>query len=224
MFSNVVEVSHTYKQFFTTTFNYSHATDLFNETFRQNNEPDDSISTIVSRGNYGIVNNMSLSINAQLKPTKWLTSNIYSEGRYQEYKGNLNGEALDIESKAFTVNINNQLTFKKGWAAEVSGFYRSKMAEGQIIIHDIKQVEAAVKKDILKKKGSLKLSVRDVFGPMTVHGNMDFQATKVNFTQQRDSRVVTLGFNYRFGKPIKGLQKRKTGGAGDEQNRIKTAG
>jgi hypothetical protein len=32
-----------------------------------------------------------------------------------------------------------------------------------------------------------------------------------------------MSFNYRFGKPIKGLQKRKTGGAGDEQNRIKTA-
>lgn len=224
MFSNVVELSHTYKQFFTTTFNYSHATDLFNETFRQNNAPDDSISTIVSRGNYGIVNNMSLSINAQLKPRKWLTSTIYSEGRYQEFKGDLNGEELDIQSKAFTININNQLTFKKGWAAELSGFYRSKMAEGQIIIHDIKQLDAAVKKDILKKKGSVKLSVRDIIGPMTVQGNMDFQATKVNFTQQKDSRVVTLGFNYRFGKPIKGLQKRKTGGAGEEQNRIKSAG
>lgn len=224
MFSNVAEVSHTYKQFFTTTFNYSHTIDLFNETFRQNNQLDDSISTVVSRGNYGIVNNMSLSINAQLKPTKWLTSNIYSEGRYQEFKGDLNGEQLDIQNKGFTVNVNNQLTFKKGWAAELSGFYRSKTAEGQIMIHDVKMIDAAVKKDILKKKGSLKLSVRDIFGPMTVHGNMDFQSTKVNFTQQRDSRVVTLGFNYRFGKPIKGLQKRKTGGAGEEQNRIKAAG
>ena len=39
------------------------------------------------------------------------------------------------------------------------------------------------------------------------------------FRQYRDSRVATLSFNYRFGKMYK-AEKRKTGGAGDEQNRV----
>ncbi len=223
MYSNVFELSHTYRQFLTTTFNYSHTTDLFNETFRQNNQPNDSISTIVSRGNYGIVNNISLSSNAEVKVAKWYTAMIYAEGRYQEFKGDLNGENLNIKSTNITVNLNNQFNFKQGWSGEVSGFYRSKGSEGQITIHDIMGFDAAVKKDVLKSKGSLRLSVREFTGPMKVNGNINFNNTKVNFTQKRDSRVVTLGFNYRFGKPIKGLKNRKSGGTGDEQNRVKSA-
>ncbi len=223
MYSNVFELSHTYKQFLTTTFNYSHTTDLFNETFRQSNQPDDSISTIVSRGNYGIVNNLSLSVNAQVKVAKWYTAMIYGEGRYQEFKGDLNGENLDVKSNNVAFNINNQFSFKKGWGAELSAFYRSKTTEGQMTIKALSQVDAAVKKDILKGKGSLRVSMRDVFGPMRNQGTMKFQNTDVRFTAQRDSRVVTLGFNYRFGKPIKGLKNRKSGGAGTEQDRIKGA-
>lgn len=222
MYSNVFELSHTYRQFLTTTFNYSHTTDLFNETFRQNNQPNDSISTIVSRGNYGIVNNISLSSNAEVKIAKWYTAMIYAEGRYQEFKGDLNGENLNIKSTNITVNLNNQFSFKRGWSGEVSGFYRSKGSEGQITIHNLMQADAAAKKDILKSKGSLRLSIRDIFGPMKVDGNINFNNTKVNFTQKRDSRVVTLGFNYRFGKPIKGLKNRKSGGTGEEQNRVKS--
>jgi iron complex outermembrane recepter protein len=54
-----------------------------------------------------------------------------------------------------------------------------------------------------------------------VSGNINFQSTEAYFHNSRDSRVATLTFVYRFGKPIKGVKTRKTGGAGDEQNRVK---
>ncbi len=60
-----------------------------------------------------------------------------------------------------------------------------------------------------------------MFGPMKVTGNLNFAQTQADFSQSRDSRVFTIGFNYRFGKPIKGLKSRKSGGAADEQNRVK---
>jgi hypothetical protein len=169
------------------------------------------------------MNNLSLSVSAQVKIFKWWTSMLYGEGRYQEFKGDLYGKYLDVNTTNFTANINNQFSFKKGWSAELSGFYRTKAAEGQMVINGIGQVSMGVKKDVLKNKGSVKLSVRDAFGPMKVRGNIDFQHTEASFRQYKDNRVATISFNYRFGKPIKGLQKRKTGGAGDEQNRIKSA-
>ena len=58
---------------------------------------------------------------------------------------------------------------------------------------------------------------------MIPRGNISFQNTDAYFKQYSDSRVATLSFNYRFGKPIKGTNARKTGGAADEQNRIKGA-
>ena len=217
-YAHVFEVSHTYNQFFTTTLNYSHTKDLFNETFKQK-----GFATIVSQGNFGKVNNLSLSVNAQVPVAKWWSSNIYAEGRYQEFKGNLNNEDLNIHGTNYTVNVTNQFTFKKGWSAELSGFYRTKAIEGQILIHHIGQVTSGVKKDVLKGKASLKLTVRDMFGPMLVKGNINFQNTQASFSQYSDNRVASLTFNYRFGKPIKGLKNRKSGGADTEQNRVKSA-
>ena len=218
MFSNVFEATHTYKQWLTTTLNYSQTKDLFNETFEQR-----GFATIVRQGNYGKMNNLSASVNAQLKPTKWLTSMVYTEARYQEFKGILYGKALDVSATNYLVNVTNQFTFKKGWGAELSGFYRTKGIDGQIEIKAMGQLNAGIQKQVLKKKGTLKLTVRDIFLTMVPEGNINFQNTEAYFSNSRDSRVATLSFNYRFGKPIKGLKNRKSGGAGDEQSRIKGA-
>lgn len=218
MFSNALELSHSYGNWLNTSFNYSHTKDLFADTFEE-----DGFATIVRQGNFGKMNNISLSVNAQLKPAKWWNLMIYTEGRYQEYKGMLYGDVLDIKATNYLVNINNQFNFKKGWSAEISGFYRTKGVEGQIEIQDMGQLNAGIQKQVLKKKGTLKLSVRDILLTMRPSGNINFQNTEATFQNYRDSRVATISFNYRFGKPIKGLKSRKSGGAGDEQNRIKGA-
>ena len=135
-------------------------------------------------------------------------------------KGTLNNNEVDVNITGYSVSINNQFTFNKGWSAELSGFYRSKDADGQIVIKQIMQLNAGVQKTVLKKKGTLRLSVNDFTGPMKARGYIDdVSAAKASFRQYRDSRVATLTFNYRFGKMYK-AEKRKTGGAGDEQNRV----
>ena len=69
----------------------------------------------------------------------------------------------------------------------------------------------------------MKFAVSDLLKTMNAKGDIDFKDTYARFLQQRDSRVATLTFTYRFGKPIKGLKTRKSGGAGDEQDRVKGA-
>lgn len=215
-YAHTFEVSHTYNQFLTTTFNYANTKDLFNETFEQK-----GYATIVKQGNFGSANSASLSVSAQVTVLKWWTSIIYTEGNYNDYKGLLNGEQVNVQGKNFLVNVNNQFKFKKGWSAELSGFYRTSGIEGQILIKPMGQLTAGVQKQVLKNKGTLKLNVRDLLYTMKTNGEINFQRTEASFHQERDSKVVTLSFGYRFGKPIKDLQKRKTGGAGTEQNRVK---
>ena len=218
MFSNTLEASHTYNQWLTSTFNFSQTKDIFTETFEEK-----GFATILRQGNYGKMNNASLSLNAQLKPAKWWSMMVYTEGRYQQFKGTLYGDIVDVDATTYLVNLNNQFTFKKGWSAEVSGFYRTKGIEGQIEIKAMGQLNAGVQKQVLKKKGTVKLAVRDILLTMVPQGDIKFQNTEAYFKNYRDSRVATLSFNYRFGKPIKGIKSRKTGGAGEEQNRIKGA-
>jgi hypothetical protein len=140
---------------------------------------------------------------------------------YQQLIGLSTNPNLEIEVTVYSANINNQFKFNKGWSAELGGFYQSRSREAQLQINQIMQFQAGVKKEILKGKAAFNLSLRDFTGPMKVTGNLNFDVTQADFSQRRDSRVVTLGFNYRFGKPIKGIKAKKTGGADAEQNRVK---
>ena len=118
-------------------------------------------------------------------------------------------------------NVNNQFKFNKGWTAELSGWYRTKGVEGQILIRPMGQMNVGVGKQVMKGKGSLKLSVRDVLYTNFPRGNINFSNTEAYFQNQRDSRIASLSFTYRFGKPIKGQQqRRKIGGADDETKRV----
>lgn len=216
MYANVFELSHTYNKFLTSNLNYTHSKDMFNEYFEQS-----GYATIVKQNNYGSIDDISLSLNAELKPTKWWTILPYAEFNYNKVNSQLYGFMLNTSGTGFSSNINNQFTFKKGWSAELSGFYRSKMKRGQFEIGSMKQISTGISKQILKKKGSLKLNVADIFNSGKQKGIVNIQNTVAAFTQTRDSRNVGITFNYRFGKPLK-IQQRKSGGAGDEQSRIKT--
>jgi len=216
MYANVFELSHTYNKFLTSNLNYTHSKDMFNEYFEQS-----GYATIVKQNNYGSIDDISFSLNAELKPTKWWIMMPYAEFNYNKVNSQLYGFVLNTSGTGFSSNLNNQFTFKKGWSAELSGFYRSKMKRGQFEIGSMKQISTGISKQILKNKGSLKLNVADIFNSGKQKGIVNIQNTVAAFTQTRDSRNVGITFNYRFGKPLK-IQQRKSGGAGDEQSRIKT--
>jgi iron complex outermembrane receptor protein len=213
------EVSHTYKGFLTTTINYSRTTDFMTETFEQFG---DNI-TIVRDGNIGVRQTAGIAISAQVKPAKWWNASLFGNYNYNQFKGELYKEYVNIEASNVLFNVNNQFKFNKGWSAELSGFYRTKGVEGQIIIQPMGQMSAGVSKVILKGKGTIRLNVRDILYTNRAKGRIDFQQTKARFENNRDTRVAGIAFTWRFGKPIKAAQNnRKTGGADEEQNRIKT--
>jgi hypothetical protein len=215
-FSYNAEVSHTYKGKLTTTLNYSITKNLFNETFDQQ-----GYATIIRQGNIGRRENMGIAINANIPVTSWLTSIIYTNYSYTKYSGQLYGEDIDVAAGTLQTNINNQFTFKKGWSAELSGWYRTKGPEGQIILMPFGQLSAGVAKQVLKGKGTVKVNVRDILYTQQPHGDINFKNTEVRFRNSRDTRVANVTFTYRFGKPLKnGNGQRKKGSAGEEQNRV----
>jgi iron complex outermembrane recepter protein len=215
-YSNNFEFTHIYKGWLTTTLNYSRTKDLFSETFDQS-----GYATIVQRGNIGRRENAGIGVNAQIPVAKWLTSMLYTNYNYTRYSGKLYGEDLDVEAGMLQLNLNNQMNFKKGWGAELSGWYRSKGVDGQILMQPMGQLAVGVSKQVLKGKGTVKLNVRDILYTQKPHGYINFKQTEARFENRRDTRVANVTFTYRFGKPIKNTNgQRKKGGAGDEQNRV----
>lgn len=215
-FSYNFELSHTYKGKLTTTLNYSITKNLFNETFDQL-----GYATIVREGNIGRRENMGAAVNANIPVTGWLTSIVYVNYSYIKYSGQLYGEEIDMAAGIVNMNMNNQFNFKKGWGAELSGWYRTRGPEGQIILMPFGQLSAGVSKQVLKGKGTVKLNIRDIFYTQQPHGDINFKNTEARFRNSRDTRVGNITFTYRFGKPLKnGNGQHKKGSAGDEQNRV----
>jgi hypothetical protein len=222
-YSDNIELSHTFKGFLTTTINYGYTSDFMTETFEQEQLPngDESYATIVRQGNIGQRHTAGIAVSAQVPVKKWWTAIIYTNLNYNQFNGILNEERINVEATNLLVNINNQFRFNKGWSGEISGWYRTKGVEGQIMIDPVGQMSLGMAKQILKDKATIKLNVRDVFFTQVINGEINFQSTQATFRQLRDSRVATVTFTYRFGKPIKGVKARKSGGAGEEQNRVK---
>ncbi|HEV9038846.1 MAG TPA: TonB-dependent receptor [Puia sp.] len=219
-FTHNVELSHTYRQFLTTTLNYSYTQGFFSETFEQSGQ-----ATIVRNGNIGSRQNAGISVSAQLHPAKWWTAILYSNLNYSQFNGILYGEPLNVSAATLLLNVNNQFMIHGGWSGEISGFYRTKGVEGQIVIYPMGQASAAISKKILKDKASLKLAVRDIFYTNHPHGYINFQQTEATFQNRRDSRQVALTFSWNFGKPLKGMSNgNRHNGAGDEESRVRTGG
>ncbi len=218
-FSHNIELSHTYKGFLTTTLNYSNTTDIITEVLEQHV---DENQTFIKKSNIAKQRQYGVAISAGGPLTKWWTANFYVNVYNNLYKGIVNGDYVEKGGTSGLINITNQMKFAKTWTAEVSGFYRTPAVEGIFKIFGIGQMNIALSKQIMKGKGSVRFSLRDVFLTNKARGESRFSNIDATFQQQRDSRVANLNFTYRFSKGKTGGAKRRNSGAADESSRVKT--
>lgn len=220
-FSHNVELSHTYKGFLTTTVNYTATNDIIQQVLEQN---DHTNETYIKKANIASAKQVGLEVTANKSITKWWSGNIYTNVYYNHFKGLVNNEPISIGITTYMVQLQQQFKFGKVWAAELSGFYRSKSLEGVIYIKPMTQVNAGVSRQILKNQGSLRLNVRDVFAAGVFRGYSKYGTVDANFKNVNDSRAVSLTFTYRFNKgKLKATSSKRNSGASDEQNRVKSS-
>jgi iron complex outermembrane receptor protein len=221
-FAHNIELSHTYKGFLTTTLNYNRTTDIIEDVLEQHTDVNETFvkkSNIASRDQFGI------SVNAGGPIKKWWTANLWTNLYKNHYKGIVNGDPISLGATTFQMNLSNQFKFGKTWGAELSGFFTSPLTEGVFQIKSFGQMGMGISKQVLKGKGTVRLTARDVLLTQKINGTSRFSNIDAAFQQRRDSRQVALGFTYRFSKgKVNGGSKRKTGGADDEKSRVKTGG
>ncbi len=219
-FAHNIELSHTYKGFLTSTVNYTKTTDIIQMVLEQN---DVTNETFVKKANIASSEQFGLAITANKSITKWLSGNIYANVYNNHFKGVVGVEPISLGITSYMVQLQTQLKFNKGWAAELSGFYRSKGLEGVIFIKPIAQFSAGVSKQVLKNQGSLRLNIRDIFAGSVFKGYSRYGTVDANFKNVNDSRAVSLTFTYRFNKgKLKASSGKRSSGASDEQNRVKS--
>lgn len=219
-FSHNIELTHSFKGFLNTTINYTRTTDIINEVVEQNVDRNESY---IKRSNIASQQQFGIAVSAAGQIRKWWNGNIYANLYNNRFKGIVNGDYVSLGATTAQFNVSNQFKFGKTWGAELSGYYRTPSVEGVFRINGFGMMNMGISKQIMKGKGMLRLSARDVLYSQKINGSIKYSNVDAAFQQFRDSRQIALGFSYRFSKGKMGNgPKRKTGGADDEKSRVKT--
>jgi outer membrane receptor protein involved in Fe transport len=212
-----IEFTHVYKGILSTSVNYNFIHDYFSQVFLS----DTATGMIIyTEGNIGKMQHYGLSVSAQVSPLSWWSLTTEADLTHKKIEGFLwNHYKASITQ--FSMSLNNQVHFTKGWAAELTGFYISKSQNDlQEVLQPTGQVSLGMSKQVLKNKGSVKLTARDIFYTQAMEGLTHFQYVNEYFKLQRDTRVITLSFTWRFANGVKTQARRATGASADEIERV----
>jgi iron complex outermembrane recepter protein len=214
--SNNVEVSHTWKNKITTTLNYTIVKDIISPIIQQKGEEAYNMPA-----NVASLHSAGLSVNANTPITKWWTSNISLNVNHDKYKGDIDDAAINLSATSFQASGSQQFKISKTFTAELNGNYRSGWLEGVLRVQPIWMMGAGISQQILKSKGTIRLTARDIFWTQKFKGKTQYGNVDVNLYQKAESQIVTIGFTYNFSKGKKiAPVKRTAGSANEEQNRI----
>ncbi len=217
-FSHNIELSHSFKGILTTTVNYTKTTDIIQMIMDQ--IPEDTI-TFVKRENIASQRQFGLSISAGMPITKWWTSNLYVNVFNNHFEGVVGAEKITVDATMLSFNGSQQFKLGKTSSFEISGWYRTAGIESVLKTKPMGMVALGFSQQVMKGKGTLRLNIRDIFYTQQFSAVSKYGHVDAGFTQRNDSRVVNLGFTYRFNKgKLKASQSRKSGSATDEQNRV----
>ncbi|MDB5251732.1 MAG: TonB-dependent receptor [Flaviaesturariibacter sp.] len=210
------EVAHLYRSVIVSTLSYSVTTDYFSQIFYS-----DSAGVVVyTEGNLGRARNLGVSVAVQLSLRPWWSLNGQATGNSKRIEGIVYGKAVATISQG-QLSLSNTFRFKKGWGAELSGFYTTRsQADLQEVVDPSGQMTAGLSKTVASGRGTFRLVVRDIFYTQAMAGNTTFFRSGEYFKLTRDTRVATFGFTLRFGRALKGTPRRSEGSAKDEIQRV----
>ena len=214
------ELRHSYKNGLTTTLNYTNTDDVISQLLYQ-----EGLVTYLQPSNVARLQNMGIAVNAPVKPYKWWNMNLFVNVFNNHYTGifynSITGvnDPIDLQYTSFMVNVTNNFNFKKGWSAELSGWYRGKSVEQVTIADPMYFMTVGGQKTIMKGNGTLRMNVRDPFHWQKFSGHTSYSYVDVGIKNKWNNRAVNVSFSYRFGKSSVQQARRRTTGATDEDSR-----
>ena len=223
-FSHNVELSYNYKGQLNLSVNYTTTTGIINDVLHTY-KTGDNYTTYQNKENLADSRNIGLSVNWNYPAAKWWTVNVFANGWTNNYKGvivnNGKNENINVDATSYMANVSNQFKFKKGWSAELSGFYQSKnLVSSVIVAKPMGQFSLGGGKQVLKDKGTIRLNLRDPFWLQKFRGSSELDAFNTQIRSKWDNRRYIITFNYRFGKTLQQQNRRRNAASQDEQNRV----
>ncbi|MGZ5190073.1 MAG: TonB-dependent receptor domain-containing protein, partial [Flavisolibacter sp.] len=194
-FSHNIELSHTYKNFLTTTLNYTRTNDIIQQVIEQNEATNE---TYVKQANIANQRQYGIAVSANMPITKWWTNSIYVNVFNNRFEGVINTYAVTANATTLQLNGSQQFKLNKTLTGEISGYFRSGGIDGIFQTKSMGQVSVGFTQQVMKGNGSLRFNVRDILYTQRFQASSKYGNVDAAFQEQGDSRVVNVGFTYRF--------------------------
>ncbi|MDX5435851.1 MAG: outer membrane beta-barrel family protein, partial [Pontibacter sp.] len=129
---------------------------------------------------------------------------------------------LSAARLSWNAKLNTTLTVLEDLDIQVSGFYRAPMADIQGRMEQMFSTDLAMKKDVLKKQGTVSLRITDVFNTRQFNFLSFGPGFRTESENRRQSRIIYLGFTYRINSDDNTRNRRRErgndGGGMDEDD------
>ena len=103
---------------------------------------------------------------------------------------------------SWSFNSTQTITLPKDVGIEISGLYNSPSSYALARSRSRSQLNFAIQKKVLTKKGLIKLAFNDIFWSFQYGGETTLGTTHVTNNYKWDNRTVMLSFTYKFGNPL----------------------
>jgi iron complex outermembrane recepter protein len=159
---------------------------------------DDNI-TVQSRENANIRKSTGLELVNQIQVTDWFDLALTGNFFYSEIFGDNLGEGFNNSNFSWTMNLLSTMAIPNLFSVQVQGSYRGPIVFPQGEIEPYWGLNIGLRKDILNKKATISLNVSDVFNTQIFRIKTVDSRFVYNRAFNRETRIGTLGFTYRFG-------------------------
>ena len=212
-YTDNLELKYTYKYALNLAFGFNHTKNYSQTITRQTGQ-----LTTASSENIGTLDNTYLSISSPLSIYKWWQGYINITGFINHYKGILPDGKLDNKTLGMNYYVQNNFKFDKGWSVQLSSWFNAGTTEAIFKTKWLGSVDLGVKKNLLKDKASIRLTVLDIFNTQRYEQSVQFANQDFTYRRKWESRGIRLQLSHSFGKSKYSARERVTN---TDDNRIK---
>lgn len=216
--SDNLEISHTWKQFLTTSIGWQRIKDPSITVTEQN---DTSKITYAINRNLNAQYGYAFGINAGFPVTKWWTMQNNLQAFYLGFKYKDDKNDLETGSLAAQFNTTSSFVISKTLSAEVNGSYQTPLQYGIFKVKAQWGIGFGVKKDIMKKRGSIRFTLDDLFNTTIDRVSTNYQNMNIRLIENDYNTIGRLTFSMKFGKSD-AQNRRRNGAASEERSRLNT--
>ncbi|MGX7668155.1 TonB-dependent receptor domain-containing protein [Flavobacterium pedocola] len=224
-FTNSFEVNYTRTTkmgTFTTGVFYRRINDEISRVvYNDPNDPDNR--KILSFDNFKDNNAYGVEASANLKFTKWWSTNLSSDAYFKTVRGTVQNaitsefENAEVDVTTFNARMNNTFTATKNLRFQLFGMYRGRDLSLQFERKHMYKADIGATYNVMKGKGTITARYNDVFDNMrfAFDGNIPYRQYGAFYWE---NQTFYIGFNYMFGGGKNRAMQRKQRDANETQS------